>query len=318
MVCVLKKHLSDNTLSPLKLPRVLNKLRVCFHPQKFISDECSNITGLNNDLLEEQPSFNLKSYELIENFILRMPKPICLLAHNGNRFDFPLLRAQIKYLGKDFPDDILCADTLLAFRELNIFQTPLRTMETERVNNNGSPNIEQEINTSYPLKQHSETVATDITKLKHTDTIIGDVIDFIPSKISKINLGDIMDQEILNTEDPLQAIYGSTPKQNKLVSTSNGIHINRNAATPQTRTPFRKEQLNVCNGKSVRKQLFPVKPSYRLCNIYKHFKGTDIADKHSAEGDAVALTECIIAVGLPFHRWVQEKSQKFNLIRKAW
>lgn len=46
-------------------------------------------------------------------------KPICFVAHNGNRFDFPILRTEIEKTGNCLPDDILCVDSLVAFRNID-------------------------------------------------------------------------------------------------------------------------------------------------------------------------------------------------------
>lgn len=46
-------------------------------------------------------------------------KPICLVAHNGNRFDYPILRTEIHKTGESLPDDILCIDSLEAFKDLH-------------------------------------------------------------------------------------------------------------------------------------------------------------------------------------------------------
>lgn len=46
-------------------------------------------------------------------------KPICLLAHNGNRFDFPLLVAELRRIKQCFDEEILCADTYEMFRSLD-------------------------------------------------------------------------------------------------------------------------------------------------------------------------------------------------------
>ena len=48
-----------------------------------------------------------------------LTKPICLLAHNGYRFDFPVLKAELNRTGENLCEDILCADTLEAFRSLD-------------------------------------------------------------------------------------------------------------------------------------------------------------------------------------------------------
>lgn len=40
---VMKKHFDDST--PFRIPRVVNKLTMCFHPERFISCQSENITG---------------------------------------------------------------------------------------------------------------------------------------------------------------------------------------------------------------------------------------------------------------------------------
>ena len=45
----------------------------------------SNLTGLDNDNLEDQKRFSKESGQVIRDFLALLQKPICLLAHNGNR-----------------------------------------------------------------------------------------------------------------------------------------------------------------------------------------------------------------------------------------
>ncbi|KAF5303348.1 hypothetical protein FQR65_LT08261 [Abscondita terminalis] len=99
-------------------PRVQNKINLCFNPCKFIDNEASKITGLSNDLLEYQPRFNSTSYGIMYEFLNMLRKPVCLVAHNGNGFDYPILKAEIDKTGNALPDDILCVDSLIAFRNL--------------------------------------------------------------------------------------------------------------------------------------------------------------------------------------------------------
>lgn len=42
--------------------------------------------------------------------------PVCLIAHNGNKFDFPLLRREFARIGTSLPSTVLCSDSLLAFQ----------------------------------------------------------------------------------------------------------------------------------------------------------------------------------------------------------
>lgn len=74
------------------------------------------ITGLCNELLELQPEFKSSIVNLINEFLNVHQKPICFVAHNGFRFDYPILRTEIHKTGGSLPEDILCIDTLEMFR----------------------------------------------------------------------------------------------------------------------------------------------------------------------------------------------------------
>lgn len=52
--------------------------------------------GLDNFLLEKEYPFNEKKAAAIKYFLEQCIPPICLVAHNGLRFDFPLLQEELK------------------------------------------------------------------------------------------------------------------------------------------------------------------------------------------------------------------------------
>ncbi|KAA3672450.1 three prime repair exonuclease 1 [Paragonimus westermani] len=106
--------------------RVQNKLNLCFYPTRTMQPVAARVSGLNKDNLFHQKDFDTTAVNVLQLFLTRLDPPICLLAHNGNRFDFALLRAQLLCLrGIDFRlldchgSSILCADTLSLFTALN-------------------------------------------------------------------------------------------------------------------------------------------------------------------------------------------------------
>lgn len=99
-------------------PRVQNKLNLCFNPNKLISEGSEKITGLSNNLLEQSYRFSKDTVTAINNFLSHNPQPICLVAHNGNKFDYPLFKREIEKANCSLLENILCVDTLLAFREI--------------------------------------------------------------------------------------------------------------------------------------------------------------------------------------------------------
>ena len=76
-------------------PRVLNKMTLCFNPQSMVPPEVSDMTGLDNYNLETHAAFDTGASGVIQSFLSRLPKPVCLVAHNGNSYDFQLLNSEL-------------------------------------------------------------------------------------------------------------------------------------------------------------------------------------------------------------------------------
>jgi hypothetical protein len=55
---------------------------------------------------------------MIELFLNQLQQPVCVIAHNGNRFDFPILKKQFQKFGSNILDRFLCCDSLQLFRKL--------------------------------------------------------------------------------------------------------------------------------------------------------------------------------------------------------
>jgi len=71
------------------LPRVLNKLTLCVYPMATIMPEVSRLTGLDNYNLSDQSRFDKRTGYLLKAFLSCLPFPVCLVAHNGDLYDFP-------------------------------------------------------------------------------------------------------------------------------------------------------------------------------------------------------------------------------------
>ncbi|XP_074053765.1 three-prime repair exonuclease 1 [Macrotis lagotis] len=105
------------------LPRVADKLCLCVAPGKACSAAASGLTGLSTALLTAhgRRGFDPGLVGLLRAFLGRQPAPVCLVAHNGDRYDFPLLRAELGCcgLGPDALGDVFCADSIAAMRALD-------------------------------------------------------------------------------------------------------------------------------------------------------------------------------------------------------
>eukprot|EP00057_Strongylocentrotus_purpuratus_P015868 XP_011670342.1 PREDICTED: LOW QUALITY PROTEIN: three prime repair exonuclease 2-like [Strongylocentrotus purpuratus] len=105
-------------LSKVSLPRVVDKLTLCFDPRKQTSPETFGLTGLDNYNLGESKKMSLDKdiISMLNIFLKRQEGPVCLVAHNGKRFDFPMLRTELSRLtAEELFEDLFCADSLEGF-----------------------------------------------------------------------------------------------------------------------------------------------------------------------------------------------------------
>ncbi|XP_046973758.1 three prime repair exonuclease 2-like [Vanessa cardui] len=116
LVAVKREHVLDTRVGAT--PRIQHKLTLCFNPGRMVAPTCTEVTGLCNDLLECESYFNIDTFRLINTFLKTLTKPVCLIAQNGHRFDFPILKNHFVKLGVSLSDDILCADCLHSFYDI--------------------------------------------------------------------------------------------------------------------------------------------------------------------------------------------------------
>ena len=110
----------DRIFDVPKLPRVLHKSSRLCNPLKTVYPNCEDVTGLNNFMLEYLLPFDVKYCNSVME-LLRLPKPVCLIAHSGFDFDSQIIVAEfIKATETNFDfGDILCADSLMILRTLD-------------------------------------------------------------------------------------------------------------------------------------------------------------------------------------------------------
>lgn len=122
-----RKHLLEANEN--EIPRALYKLLVPVNPMKVIHPESTKITGkhtysltnsyyftlalgysayeetlfrsgLDNFLLEDLNKLDANTVNLMKSFFNQLSKPVCLVAHNGNGYDYPILKYHLNKLVK--------------------------------------------------------------------------------------------------------------------------------------------------------------------------------------------------------------------------
>jgi three prime repair exonuclease 1 len=167
VACSVEHFLNEND------PRVLHKLTLCFNPFKRIDIKSSDITGLTNELLEFENKFDENAMNLLEKFISQLQQPVCLIAHNGEKFDFPLLQKQFEILKKHIPETLKCCDSLKVLKEIdgNNSKVPeldpkVGEVETQECRQKEPQNEEfkerQKLNETTPRKNSSPDKGRDL------------------------------------------------------------------------------------------------------------------------------------------------------------
>ncbi|XP_037965427.2 uncharacterized protein LOC119691652 [Plutella xylostella] len=292
MIAVKRRHVLDTRAGAS--PRVQHKLTLCLNPRRMVHPQCSEVTGLCNDLLEHETTFNMKVYTMITTFLDLLTKPVCLIAQNGHGFDFPILKKHFEVLNVSLPDDVLCADSYHAFYD--ILEGRKKCLN-ETVGESSCDTTDDS--------------AANATKLPST-AVERILINETTPKVSTVHG---------QPEMPIEASCDAT----KLPSTVEEMKL-KNETTPkrstvqeQPGTPM-KAGVTVMRGSKTRRR-FPFslgnkpKDSYKLGHVYERLLNRPAANTHHAEGDCVLMMECSVAIGKDFCEWVDQNSQSFSEVR---
>lgn len=164
---------------------VLNPLRP-IHPQ------VTALTGLSNQSLEHAPLF-IDKFNSLNTFLDELPKPACLVAHNGNTFDFKILLAECSDIQASLPTDLLCVDSLIGFRKLlkgtTIGYTDLRPINTELLTDDEDEDNWPDLNVSREEWEEIDEICLSLSDISCEDVNEGDSSDNEETR-SRINARD--------------------------------------------------------------------------------------------------------------------------------
>ena len=76
----------------------------------------SDFTGLDNYNLTGQSKFNKNTGNLVNSFLNLLPFPVCLVAHNGNAYDFRHLKAEMEKSVTELNSEILYIDSYIGIK----------------------------------------------------------------------------------------------------------------------------------------------------------------------------------------------------------
>lgn len=282
------------------IPRVQHKLSLCFNPMKRIDIKAMEVTGLSNELLERERKFDQNAMKLIECFVFQLQQPVCLIAHNGNKFDFPLIKKQCESLEALFPFSMQCCDSIPIFKEIDA----LDEQKIEALKNSYSLKRWDDIkNDDFILSAEVERLLDeDVTRPEPED----DGSDQILHELVKKELDNISNREKI--EKTMREINETTPEQvTKLVN------LQPHAQTSNvTRNPSAAAKRSLFQSPSAKPAPKFNQKSFALRELHKRFFGKYPETSHAAESDVITLLHCAFACKTDFVRLVKEKCVSFD------
>ncbi|XP_053665418.1 uncharacterized protein LOC128714569 [Anopheles marshallii] len=311
MVACTRGHLLE---SSTEIPRVTHKLSLCFNPLRMITLGSSQATGLYNDLLEKESQFDGNAGEMIRLYLERLQKPACLVAHNGNRFDFILLKQHLLRIGVSLPVDLYCVDSLPAFREIEAdversyfennegldSEIPDLEYQTLRV----MEELEQANDWLLERKKINETTPQSGRMEQKYKQALRDYLAVAPCRT--LPLAEILTDDDDDDNGDSDADYspsccsrGSVTSRKRLFSAT---------VSDETEDVKPLETSPVSNAKK----------RFNLSDLYKRTVGKDLVNAHRAEDDTLALMNCAIVHGVRFVRYAEANCIAYEEIKSKF
>jgi len=278
---------SGGALEQLLVPRVLNKLVLCVYPMTTIMPTVTSITGLDNYNLTGQAVFDRDLVHSLQAFMDRLPKPACLLAHNGNKFDFPLLKAEMMKVGAQFDPDLQCCDTYIGIKD--IFDQIKLEKEISDVEN---------LVLDGQFDDDDEVLVPEVQTEPKTPLKDSSLLLTPPSSKRK--------------PDSLKPNSKRQKLQNETTPMKMGLEIT-STLTPGTPAPSykRRESQDRSGVLKARKQLFgplmSTPPSFSLSGLHTHLLGLPPQISHGAEADCLALMRVTASLAPRWLNWIHGK-----------
>ncbi|XP_058793237.1 uncharacterized protein LOC131665387 isoform X2 [Phymastichus coffea] len=315
MVATSRNSIRCDKRNKLALPRIMHKLTIPICPMQTIDPQASFASNLWNNLLDQMRPFDEATYDIIIQFINRLPGIICFVAHNGNHFDYPIFLSELDGIKKTFPDRILCVDTLPAFHEF-FSDTPVSSPSLVQSFPQGYDEVDEE--ELVELKSHVSDSSLD----DQWNNALCAIVDDFDKVQANENSKDVMDYTISdkNGQTTSTSSDSITPKNspNKSLQAINE-KTPENQIIKTTRTRISSNPRKISQAFSVKKQIEfdNSKPkNFKLSTVYFHMIGCEAENLHCAEADCITMLRCVCQIGPSFADWADMNAISLNHLKK--
>nr|XP_017003979.2 uncharacterized protein LOC108062000 [Drosophila takahashii] len=256
-------------------PRVLHKLNLLFQPSMMVHPEAERTTGLSNYLLERESKLDEDAAQLIISFLKHLPSPVCLVAHNGWGFDFPILRQAFEKLNMELPQSMTCVDSLRAFLEID-------------------DKLKKEATISEP-----ETIKETESDFKE------------PEPAKEI---DWRARNETTPKRPILTPDEASLKRKKLSNNEEEDDQEDQAPAKRKPQEFRSRRQLFSGLMCAENKRFPPKGVYQLGSLYTSKFQRPASNAHQAEADVAMLTKLIQHYGMDFLAFAEEQAIPFHQV----
>jgi len=317
-------------LESMLLPRVVNKLTFCVYPWTTIPLHVEHITGLSNDKLEKQGRFDANLVTSLSSFLSRLHPPVCLVAHNGVKFDFPLLQAELFKSNGSLIDGLLCCDSWLGANHI---------YNNQRLNETQTEHLNEPLEKEKPTERFEtleEVAAAErlVEAGAFQDTLEEPILELVDSQ-EEVNCRTPTRSSSLSLTPPPSGgtsgrkrggggVFDSEPAEGSSLSPSKlrrpeGMLTPEARATPQAAasTGCLSEVKSILKAK--KKLDFTNRPaSFSLVNLHHHLLGAKPKSSHGAEADCLALLRVTAALGQDWLHYADQAAQPFHESQRMW
>jgi len=308
-----------------KLPRVMHKYTRLYYPWKLVTSGAEHISGLNNEMLQHLPQFNKNSAQALSLF-LNLPKPVALVAHNGSRFDFKLLKAELSNVEceSDFID-LQCIDTLKAIKDIDALHEKEDIQEITLLAESfsyddpfdddfmepDSPPVCKRIRSEEEVNIQPNQAFLDLAQFNDSSQLVNQVHHPLLEVSGELPITPIKVELLAPVTTP------ATPdklnhSQSSAITPEFGKH---NLSHGFNRGPCKVRRSLTYEGCAKRKLIGSM--PYTQGSIYYRLFGTNYKC-HRAETDCQALLEICGHYGEKFVEWADTFSEKFSKIQPMW
>ena len=239
-------------------------------------------SGLYDENLMHKKDLDSDLAEMIVLFLYRLQQPIGLVAHNGLRFDFGLVKTELQSIGGDMPGDLLCVDSLLLFRALH-GESDLQEME-KMVTIPIEPQHSVELKMPQSDIKNADIAKTDGTAAMETSPLAMKVMKEETCDLHVVTPGSKTSSEIDPTNSPTQF----ATKRPYCKDGNVQYHVIMGAKYPRG-SPTKKGNI-----------------SYSLPNLHRRILGVYPEASHRAEDDALALVRLFQKAGRAAIQWADQ------------